>query len=74
MPSPLVIMPSPLVIMPTPLVIMPTPLVVILGGAGCHQCKHPQLRCSMLRPEAYTTGVQESIPYLPPAPAVKDRD
>ena len=28
----------------------------IPGGAECHNCEHPQLRCSMHCPEAYTTS------------------
>ena len=27
----------------------------IPGGAECHNCEHPQLRCSMHCPEAYTS-------------------
>ena len=27
----------------------------IPGGAECHNCEHPQLRCSMHYPEAYTS-------------------
>lgn len=28
---------------------------ISLGGAECHLCVHPQLRCSMHCPEAYIT-------------------
>ena len=27
----------------------------IPGGAECHNCEHPQLRCSMQCPQAYTS-------------------
>ena len=29
--------------------------IAIHGGAECHHCEHPQLRCSMHFPEAYTS-------------------
>ena len=41
----------------------------IPGGAECHNCEHPQLRCSMHCPEAYTsiTSVPAGV-YLFPNP------